>query len=488
MSVGLSSKFSILQQSPHDVAPPLPLELRQPGESHWLPSRYTVRAATDDGRLVLWNTLRGKMSVFNPEQRPAVEDLLRQRGTLGRKEGLIKYLADRGFLIKEGSREYREFQLDFGQQHYRNDTLQLILLASEDCNFRCTYCYEDFVRGTMQPSVRAGVKNLLARRLPTMKNLLISWFGGEPLYGWGAIAELAPHFLEVAEEHGLQYSSYMTTNAYLLTPEVADKLLAWRINSFQITLDGPEEFHDRSRPGRDGSGTFATILSNLMSLRDRPDRFAVSIRINFDRNNSPHLAPFLDRLQQEFGGDQRFRVMFRAVGRWGGSNDENLDVCGTDSSQVQLDLKAAAQRRGLRLADDLRSVQGFGSSVCYAARPYNFIIGASGKVMKCTIDLDKQDRNVVGHLTEEGHLELDRDKFALWTEPAFESDKKCQKCVVLPVCQGMHCPQVRFDTGHSPCTSLRKTYKHEMRELVTAVQTPRTVKVQHQEQQMAPVA
>lgn len=26
----------------------------------------------------------------------------------------------------------------------RNDVLHLILLPTEQCNFRCTYCYEDF--------------------------------------------------------------------------------------------------------------------------------------------------------------------------------------------------------------------------------------------------------------------------------------------------------------------------------------------------------
>ena len=59
--------------------------------------------------------------------------------------------------------------------------------------------------------------------------------------------------------------------------------------------------------------------------------------------------------------------------------------------------------------------------------------------------------------------ELDLDKFALWTEPAFEKDSKCQKCVVLPVCQGTFCPLIRIESGESPCTPLRMTYKSELR-------------------------
>jgi uncharacterized protein len=420
---------------------------------------------TPEGRLVLWNSFRGTMSVFEPEQKELVESLLLRKGFKAHAEGGVKYLSQRGFLVPEGTDEYRRIQLGFGQQHYRTDVLQLILLASEDCNLRCEYCYEDFARGTMQPRVREAVKKLVIKRLPTLRNLSTSWFGGEPLYGWAAIEELAPFFLEISEQHSLRLSTHMTTNGYLLTPEVAEKLLAWKINNFQITLDGPPEFHDRSRPARDGSGTFSVILENLKALSLRRDDFFVDVRVNFDQKNRSGLTTLLDVLARELP-DSRFKVRFRAVGQWGGPNDAELSVCGMDdSAAVQLEMKAEARKRGLRLADDIRQVQGLGGQVCYAARPYNFIVGATGKLMKCTIDLDKLERNVVGRLTDDGELDLDLDRFALWTEPAFERDGKCQKCVVLPVCQGTFCPQIRMDTGASPCTPLRAGAKRELEAL-----------------------
>jgi uncharacterized protein len=51
---------------------------------------------------------------------------------------------------------------------------------------------------------------------------------------------------------------------------------------------------------------------------------------------------------------------------------------------------------------------------------------------------------------------------ALWTEPAFENDTKCKKCVVLPICQGTHCPIIRIEQDKSPCTPLRANLKREM--------------------------
>jgi len=181
----MASPFNILQQSPHDLqcapeAGPASLTASQ----RWIPSWYNVRATTDDGRLILWNTFSGAMSVFPPDEAPAIKELLRRSSVSIKAEGMVKYLRDRGFLVEEETNEYRRLQYAVGHQQYRTDVLELILLASEDCNFRCQYCYEQFARGTMQPSVRAGIKNLIRKRLSTMGHLRVSWFGGEPLYGF----------------------------------------------------------------------------------------------------------------------------------------------------------------------------------------------------------------------------------------------------------------------------------------------------------------
>lgn len=464
--------LNVLQQSPHDLEPPRPEPASSPGSSRWVPSHYNVRATTEDGRLVLWNTFNGSMSVFKPEQAEKIKLLLRKPGTNPQPDGMANYLFERGFLIKEGTNEYRQFQLAFGQQHHKADVLQLILLASEDCNFRCQYCYEDFARGTMQPWVREAVKKLLEKRIASLKSLQINWFGGEPLYGFQAIEDLAPFMARIARDHRVVLNSNITTNAYLLTPETAEKLLSWGVTFYQITVDGRPEDHDRSRPARDGQGTFWTIFENLKSLSRRPENYSVVLRVNYDRQNHPHVPELLDLVQRELGGDSRFLLRFHSVGRWGGENDSQLDVCGEDEAvQVRFDLRREALKRGLNIGRGLKDVSGVGTEACYAARPSSFVIGASGKLMKCTVSLDRQDANVIGRITPEGDLEIDRDKFALWTEPVFESDSRCRKCVVLPACQGLHCPLIRMEENRSPCMPTRLHLKQallETHDIVTA--------------------
>jgi uncharacterized protein len=432
-------------------------------QRQWKPSRFNVQATTTDGWLLLWNTYTGSMNGFKPEQREAVLGLISQKGTFGSEDGITGYLTERGYLVPMDADELRRVQYAFGKENHRTDRLELILLPSEDCNFRCTYCYESFRRGTMRPEVREGIKKLVESRAKSLDQLTVGWFGGEPLYGMEAIDELAPFFAEISEREGIDYFSHMTTNAYLLTEEVVDRLLSWRITDFQITLDGLPEDHDRHRPRRDGGSTFQTIYDNLAKMAERDDEFSVVIRVNFAQSNVPGLEKFLDLLQARFRDDDRFTVSFHAVGRWGGDNDANLDVCGTGEAQaVRMKMKAAARSLGLRVTSGWRPGAALGTQVCYAVRPYNFIIGAHGDLMKCTVDLDKKDRNLVGKLLPDGTLDLDVDKMALWTEPAFERDSGCQSCHMLPACQGVHCPQIRMDTKKAPCPSIRRTAKQEM--------------------------
>ena len=468
-STALDSKrrLSVLQQSPLDqeaqCPAPAPVTSRR---DHLVASRFNVRATTDDGRLILWNTFSTAMAVFKAGDVNAITTLLQASGVESEEEGIVRYLRDKGFLVPRGTDEYRKFLHAFGQQHYRSDRLELILLSSEDCNFRCTYCYEKFARGTMRPDVRRGIKRLVEDRVSHLGVLTCAWFGGEPLYGWPAIEELGPFFVETAERYGVAFGGSMTTNGYLLTPDIADKLLAWRINNFQITLDGKPSDHDCSRPTRDGRGSFATIYDNLKSMARRADPFLVSVRVNFSPNNIDGMDEFMDLLAKEFRDDPRFKVDFHAVGRWGGDNDENISVCATDDKRALVQaMKALAFKRGLGI-NTIKDANAIGSQVCYAARPYNFIIGASGKVMKCTVVLDTAENNIVGQLGEDGQLVLNQDNMALWTEPSFSRDDQCQKCVALPTCQGISCPLPRIKEGTRPCVQTRTHGKDQLREML----------------------
>ncbi|MEU0375645.1 hypothetical protein ABZ070_37330 [Streptomyces sp. NPDC006283] len=47
-------------------------------------------------------------------------------------------------------------------------SLYLIILPTEQCNFRCTYCYEQFEIGRMPDGIADAVCAFMDRRLPEL--------------------------------------------------------------------------------------------------------------------------------------------------------------------------------------------------------------------------------------------------------------------------------------------------------------------------------
>jgi uncharacterized protein len=422
-------------------------------EKQWVPSRFNARATTEDGTLILYNSYLGTYSCFPQAMREEVLSKLSKKGFTARQEGLTKYLYERGYLVPRGADELRRMRHLYGQIQYRQDTLELILLSSEECNFRCVYCYETFPRETMEPWVRQGIIKLVERRVAAQtKRLHLSWFGGEPLLGYEAIQEIGPAVTEIAEKNGVRFNADMTTNGYLLTPERFEELIRWKVNSYQISVDGAAAQHDAHRILRGGGGTYETIMENLRSMQKTSHNFVVAVRVNFDPETRNQMADFMKELEA-FKSDPRFVLRFYPIGKWGGPQDDKLNVCGTNQEEEREHLLDMAEKEGFHVEtrkETLRGAQS-GSSVCYAARPYNYIIGADGRLMKCTIALNNADYNIVGTLGQDGNLAVDIDKLTRWTAPYFEDDASCRKCFYLPVCQGCTCPLEIIVSNHRPC-------------------------------------
>lgn len=415
------------------------------------PSMFNARTIANDGTLLLFNSHSGAFTGVPPKGRAEAERLLARQGGEVRIRGMAKYLLDKGFLVAEATNELHKFRSLHGHQHYRSSRMELILLASEECNFRCVYCYESFSRATMEPWVRKAVLAMAEKRIHELRSLKIGWFGGEPLLGLEAIREIAPRLRDMARENGVVYRSHMTTNGYLLSRDVFAELLDYEVRNYQITLDGISGDHNRKRPLQNGGPSFQTIYENLLAIRGIPGNFTIAIRVNFDYANLSEMPDFIGMLKQDFAEDPRFMLRFHPVEKLGGKVDQSLKICGSTSHQKLLSLNKLTNSLGVSAEPQLVTMQGQGWDICYAARPHSFVIGADGKIMKCTVALDRDERNILGRLKPDGEADLNEDQSLRWTAPAFEDDAQCKRCFYLPICQGIRCPQLRLKTGKRPC-------------------------------------
>ncbi|MFC8316366.1 radical SAM protein [Gordonia sp. NPDC057258] len=281
-------------------------------------------------------------------------------------------------------------------------SLELIILPTEKCNFRCVYCYESFEQGRMSATTIKAVKNLISARLPHLSSLHIEWFGGEPLLATDIIKEIGAHALGLVDAlpSNPHFSAGATTNGWLLTTEIADGLLeTGGVIAYQVSLDGPSEAHDRSRILAGGSGTYHRIMDNLQAIRDSKLQVEVAIRVHVTSENFQHMPDWAAALLSEFGDDSRFKFNPQLVEPLGGPSDSELTFASVE------DLAFVHKLFGVAAPDHV--------APCYAASPTSFVIRSDGAICKCTVALN-DPRNLVGQLKEDGRLEIAPESTAPW--------------------------------------------------------------------------
>lgn len=291
-----------------------------------------------------------------------------------------------------------------------NRLLELILLPTEQCNFRCTYCYEDFSIGKMKRETIDGVKNLIDKRAPELDVLKISWFGGEPLSARDVVYEISEHAMESSFKYGIKYQGGMTTNAFLLNETVATKLYMLGIRDFQVSLDGPREVHNLTRQRIDKSGSFDQIWNNLLDLRNSKLLFSITLRIHITPENYDSLFELIEELKKYFSGDARFKIFFKAIADLGGPNAKNFQTLNRHMTTEAIQKLVLAVDNQL-IVSKLKTTEI--PYVCYAAQANSFMIRANGTIGKCTVAMN-DPRNSIGKILKDGTLRVDNEKMMPW--------------------------------------------------------------------------
>jgi uncharacterized protein len=332
--------------------------------------------------------------------------------------------------------------------------LQLIILPTEKCNFRCTYCYETFEIGKMKPPIVAAIKKLIQARIDrnTLDALSLSWFGGEPLLAKEIVYDIGKFASDLHDQGKLQLiTGDLTTNGYLLTPETLAALVERKQSAFQISLDGFGAGHDKTRKYASGKGTFDVIWGNLLAAKATSLDFQITIRCHMTRDNEASMVELVDNICKHFGGDQRFHVFFKTIENLGGpqaANIKSMDKNAAYERLATLEAKlaegglgfsscidgpesatgkpagrpaggasaavgpgsqlAAAEQGQQATATHAQKALAYSGYVCYAAKPNSLMIRADGTIGKCTVLMD-DPRNKVGRINPDGTVTLDSD-------------------------------------------------------------------------------
>ena len=155
-----------------------------------------------------------------------------------------------------------------------NKLRQLILNVTEQCNLRCKYCtYSgNYVHERrhqnrhMTPETALTAVDMFFNHSSGSDLVSISFYGGEPLLNMGVIRRV----IEKGErERGPDACHFFVdTNGVGLTAELIDYFIKHQVY-VQVSLDGPQEAHDRFRVFVDGRGSHEKVTGALRTIKEK---------------------------------------------------------------------------------------------------------------------------------------------------------------------------------------------------------------------------
>mgnify|MGYP001180870206 CR=1 FL=1 len=401
----------------------------------------------DKEEVILYNTMSGlsatcRVSKANVSR---VKEILLNSNTLieaNESDPIITGLIQNGFLVSSDLDEKQNREALFTEVN-SGGMLRLIVLPTEQCNFRCKYCYESFKKGKMEPETQESISRFIQKNSQRFAGVMLSWFGGEPLLAMDIIETMSRRIMEICKKAKRKYVSDITTNGYLLSLDVFRKLLDLNVIEYQITVDGTKEIHDAKKPLINGNGTFDTVTNNIREIKKnvRSSTFSIIIRSNVTADALEDMDSFTDFFYEMLGEDKRFTFFLRPAGDWGGENRLNemvqKRISSNDISCVYMNFYNAGHPLKI---DTHRSFYYPGGCMCYASFLNSYVIDSVGDLRKCTCELD-DDEYCIGKLKPNGEMDIDPNKHIKWIGNTTRFSDKCNSCKFSPACFGACCPK-----------------------------------------------
>jgi len=202
-------------------------------------------------------------------------DLLKKYGDRYSKKDIEKAFIEINKAQKDGMfSTNRARKMAYGvklKEALRKDKFeQLILNLTENCNMRCSYCiYSGKYKEQRVHSKRYMPEKTALKATEYFLNhcadeIYLGFYGGEPLLAFSLMKKIV-EYSKSKTDSKIKFS--LTTNATLLNEEIIRFFIKNKF-SLTVSLDGPENVHDRYRKTIDGQGTFQRVMENLKKIKD----------------------------------------------------------------------------------------------------------------------------------------------------------------------------------------------------------------------------
>jgi len=141
-----------------------------------------------------------------------------------------------------------------------------VLLLTNRCNLRCTYCYAAGGEGPLQEVslelARVAIDQVCQNALELGSSHFELGFhgGGEPVQAWETVQEATAY----ARSKDLPCQISLVSNGVWTAPQ--REWIIHNLDSLNISFDGQQETQDRQRPFASGAGSFKAVMHTINAL------------------------------------------------------------------------------------------------------------------------------------------------------------------------------------------------------------------------------
>ncbi len=360
-------------------------------------------------------------------------------------------LAQRGHLVRETAEEETEHVRILSRMYwlipYRGN-LDLVILPTYNCNFRCEYCFErarlergqEWLSRRMTPETADAIfRQMEAFHAKGVQLRSCTLYGGEPLLSTNR--EMVSRIVERAE--ALKMNLMCVTNGYELDRYI-DLLKGHPFLFLQVTVDGVGKTHDARRFLAGGQGTYDRIMDNIGLALD--NGIQIHVRVNVNRSNLESAMALPEAFRERgFTVHKEFRYYFKATTACFEENPENaiteeelfrvlLDrgICtDTDFSHSRIYNEVAAR---FFKAMKRESYPAFSPAHC-GAESGMIVADPEGTLYPCW-DLVSMEEYAIGFTDVERGRFLFNFDLSKWRTRTVDNMPECRICPYLMFCGG----------------------------------------------------
>ncbi|MCQ4925634.1 radical SAM protein [Tissierella carlieri] len=312
------------------------------------------------------------------------------------------------------------------KKKFSRDTLNVTIKLTNDCNFRCVYCYQEHEKKYLSAENAKTIIEFFKKQLNLGYNFIdVHWFGGEPLLNENPLFEIE----EFLVREKIKGTSDITTNGYTIDEDLILKLKSTRISSLQLTLDGDKEFHDSTRILASGKGSFDDTINKIKLLTS--NELEVYVRINLNKKNQK-LDSLLDRLNRLNIKNDLLHIYVNETTNF--ELSQKIDNFYFSDLKEYADSYLDVQKTFLnkRMKFPRPALVDTG---CAFNCDNSFLIETDLKLYFCTSS-ENNDSFEQGEILRSGDIKLNYENYCKRVNYSHFDDEKCVKCKLLPICMG----------------------------------------------------